>query len=102
MTNLEAIKGLVGYPLSDNAYTLALLNRGLTSTDEYSIGNKQQLELSQADLIFTLVSYPNVTEGGYSVSLSDKKTLISLANGIYTRYLQTSPFKPTARFVQRW
>jgi hypothetical protein len=102
MTNLEAIKGKVGYPLSDNAFILALTDRSLVSTDTYVIGNKQQLELAQADLIYTLVSSPNVTEGGYSVSLSDKKSLIELANGIYTKYGQSSPLKPTAKFVQRW
>lgn len=101
MTNLEAIKGKVGYPLSDNAFILALTDRTLVSTDTYSVGNKQQLELAQADLIYTLVSSPSITEGGYSVSLLDKKSLITLANGIYTKYGQSSPLKPTAKFVQR-
>lgn len=102
MTNLEAIKAKVGYPLSDNAFILALENRSLVTTETYSLSNLQSLELAQADLIYTLVSSPNISEGGYSISLSDKKSLIDLANGIYTKYGQSSPMQPTAKFVQRW
>jgi hypothetical protein len=102
MTNLEAIKGKLAYPLSDNAFNLALTDRGLTGTDTYSIDNRQSLELAYADLCCTLISAPNVSEGGYSVSLSDKTTLSKLANGIYAKYGQSSPLRPTAKFVQRW
>jgi hypothetical protein len=100
MTYLEAIKGKVGYPLSDNAFTLALLDRGLTAADTYTAG--QAFDLAYADAVVTLITAPNVSEGGYSVSLSDKETLLKLANGIYTKYGIASPLsslKPTAKFV---
>ena len=101
MTNLEAIKAKLNYPLSDNAFTLALLDRGLTATDTYATG--QSFDLAYADTITTLVTAPNVSEGGYSVSLSDKKTLLDLANGIYKKYGEpTRSLKPTAIFVQRF
>jgi len=99
MTNLEAIKGKLGYPLSDNAFILALDDRGLTSTDTYAKG--QAFDLAYADAITTLITTPNVSEGGYSISLADKKNLIKLANGIYTKYGVASSLKPTAKFVQR-
>lgn len=103
MTYLEAIRGKLGYPLSENAFILALLDRGLTSTDTYTSG--QTFDLAYADAIITLVTVPNVTEGGYSVSLSDKKTLLILAGGIYTKYGVANPMsslKKTATFVQRF
>ena len=100
MTNLEAIKGRLNYPLSDNAFILALTDRGLTSTDTYAKG--ESFDLAYADSITMLVTSPKVSEGGYSVSLTDKATLIKLANGIYNKYGEPSSLKPIARFVNRW
>lgn len=103
MTNLEAIKGKAGYPLSDNSYILALVNRGLSETDTYVIGNLRLLELTHADVICTILTTPNISEGGYSVSAGDKKVMMDLANGIYAKYGESSPLKSnTATFVQRW
>jgi hypothetical protein len=104
MTYLEAIKAKLSYPLSDsNAFILALTDRGLTSTDTYAAG--ESFDLAYADLIVVLVTTPNISEGGYSVSLSDRNTLIKIANGIYTKYEVETPLsslKPTATFVNRW
>lgn len=103
MTYLEAIRGKLGYPLSENAFTLALLDRGLTAGDTYAKG--QAFDLAYADAITTLITVPNVTEGGYSVSLTDKKTLLDLAGGIYKKYGVANPMsslKKKATFVQRF
>ena len=98
MTYLEAIKGKLNYPLSDNAFILALTDRGLVQTDTYA--KSQAFELAYADAITTLVTSPNVSEGSYSVSLSNKEMLLSLANGIYTKYGEpVSSLKKTATFV---
>lgn len=102
MTNLEALKGRASYPLSDNAFTLALTNRSLTAADTYVVANQESLELAYADILCSLVSAPNVSEGGYSVSQSDKQSLIKLATGIYKRYNKASPFIPTAEFKKMW
>lgn len=102
MTNLEAIKGKIGYPLSDNAFILALTDRTLVSTEDYVVGNKQQLELAQADLIVSIITKGNFSEGGFTVSTADVKTLKELASMIYIRYGQSNPLNPTAKFVQRW
>jgi len=101
MTNLEALKGKLTYPLANNAFILALTDRGLVDSATYSKG--QAFDLAYADAIMMLVTAPNTSEGGYSVSIADKETLIRLANGIYTKYgVATTVPKPTATFVQRW
>ena len=101
MTYLEAIKGKLNYPLSDNSFILALNDRGLNENDTYNKG--QAFDLAYADAIMTLVTAPNTTEGGYSISLTDKNALTNLANGIYARYNTASlTARPTATFVQRW
>lgn len=104
MTNLEAIKAKLNYPFSgvspDNAYILALQDRGLTSSDVYS--DKKSLELAYADLCYTLVSSPNITEGGYSVSLSEKKLLTQVADSIFSKHGLISPLAPKATFFNVW
>jgi len=102
MTYLEALKASLGYPLTDNAFILALENRGLTSTDTYSTTDKRAFELAKADCIMTLLSTPNVSEGGYSINLTDKESLKKLANGIYTRYKVANPLTPSASFNNPW
>lgn len=104
MTNLEAITAKLNYPLTSNAFTLALEDRGLASSGTYS--KCEAFELAYADAITMLVSSPGVTEGGYSVSLADKTTLLKVSDGIYTKYgetisLSNSSLKKTATFVQR-
>lgn len=105
MTNLEAIKAKVGYPVSDNSVELALTTRGLTTTDEFS-ATSEAFELAYADVLITITTSPaGVSEGGYSISSADKQTLIQIANNIYKRYEVANPLeamRPKARFVQRW
>jgi hypothetical protein len=100
MTNLEAIKGKIVYPLSDNSCILALNDRELIETDTYVKG--KAFDLAYADLIITLLHSPNVSEGGYSISISDKAALEKVATGIYAKYGVKSSLTPTATFVQKW
>jgi hypothetical protein len=103
MTNLEAIKAKLNYPLSENAFILALQDRGLSTTDTYV--KSAAFDLAYADAITTLITAPNVTEGGFQVSMTDKTDLLRLANGIYIKNGEANPIsslKKTATFVQRF
>lgn len=100
MTNLEAIRAKLNYPLSENAFILALQDRGLVAEDAYS--NKRSLELTYADLCYTLISSPNITEGGYQISLTDKASLIKLADSIFAKYGLVSSLAPKATFINVW
>jgi len=105
MTNLEAIKAKLNYPLSDNSFKVALQDRSLTSAGIYVGG--EAFDLAQADVINTLVTAPDTSEGGFAISLTEKQYLLKLADGIYTKYskdnpMTTSSLKKTATFVQRF
>lgn len=100
MTNLEAIRAKLNYPLSENAFILALQDRGLVAEDAYS--NKRSLELTYADLCYTLVSSPNIEEGGYKISMTEKKLLTQVADSIFAKYGLTSPLTPKATFINVW
>ncbi len=104
MTNLEAIRAKLNYPLTENAFLLALQDRGLVGAGIYAGG--ESFDLAYADAITTLITAPNITEGGYQISMNDKAALMNLADGIYTKYSVSNPMgsslKKTATFVQRF
>ena len=100
MTNLEAIKGRLNYPLPDNSFIVALQGRDLDEVLTYVKG--QAFDLAYADAIGTLLTSPNISEGGYTISISDRANLAKVQAGIYVKYGQYDPLKPTATFVHRW
>lgn len=104
MTILEAIKESVGYPISDNRAEMTLVKRGLVKTEDATeaILNSKSFELATADLMFWLITAPNISEGGVTISLTDKKTLKDIASGIYSKWGETDYSRPTAKFISPW
>lgn len=90
MTFLEAIKGRVNFPLSDNSFKLALIDRELGESETYSISKKKAFELAAADCLVIVSTSPNVSESGYSISLSDRKECRAEADKIYSKYGELS------------
>jgi hypothetical protein len=107
MTNSEAMLARVGYPISDNSIELALTNRSLVKDDVYS-GTSQAFDLAYADILVTLVTHPqSVSEGGFSLSMGDRKYMSDIAATTYKKYGEKNPLEntklnPKATFVQRW
>ena len=104
MTNLEALKGkIAGYPLSDNTFLTALLDRGLDPQTEYA-GKSRAFELAMADVYIVLVTGVIIAEGGYQISITDKTNFLKMANAIYKKYGE-QPFSdstPTVTGISPW
>jgi hypothetical protein len=102
MTNLEALKASVaGYPLPDNTFLKVLLDRGVAATDAYAAKNKA-FELATADVYTILSTAANISEGGFSVSISGKERFAKLASSIYSKY-GVSGYSPTVTDASdRW
>jgi len=104
MTNLEALRARVGYPLSDDSLQVALSGRSL-NPDTLFVATGSSFDLAYADALVTVITSPNISEGGFSISMADKKQLADIANLIYTNNGVASVVPktlPTATFVQRW
>lgn len=107
MTNLEALKAKVaGYPLDDNTFEVALLDRGLDSKGDYT-GVSREFELAQADVYVVLLTVVNVTEGGYQISMTEKSNFKSYASGIYSKWNVPNPLSdkdvtPIVKNVNPW
>ena len=83
-----ALTSSVSFPLSDRQVELIAEDRELQLDGLYSkaLGKTAGFLLAKADMIRCLVTTPNVSEGGVSISIADRKTLIGIANGIYAKY----------------
>ncbi|MBW6491950.1 MAG: hypothetical protein K0B15_12235 [Lentimicrobium sp.] len=105
MTYKEALLSSVGYPFSAVEIELACINRGLSPDGEYTAPSKAY-DLAKADLYLVAVNKPNISEGGYSVTVSDKKNYLLLRKAIFDKYgikdLFTSGFEPTISSIKPW
>ena len=82
MTTLKALQSKAGlnYPFTEDTCLTALIEQGLTGSEQYSIEYVEQVEKACAGLILALVTSADVTEGGYSVSLPNRDALIKVYN----------------------
>jgi hypothetical protein len=103
MTNLEAIQSTAaGYPLTANTYQKVLTDRGITATDTYS-GRSKAFELATADIFTVLATAASVSEGGFSVSLSDRSFFARAAETIYRKHEDAANTTPKVRSAtNRW
>lgn len=83
-----ALLSTVSFPLSETQAEMIAVKRGLDVGADFSakIGQSKPFELAQADVIRAVLLSPNVSEGGVSISYTDRKTLLGLANSIYSKY----------------
>ena len=89
MTNLEALKAMSGgYPISENSFLLILTDRKIEPAGDYT-EKTQAFELAVADIYKMLVTSINITEGGFTVSVTEKANLSKMANAIYSKYGET-------------
>ena len=61
-------------------------NLDLSAAFDQNVAKSPAFQLSKADMIRNIITMPNVSEGGVSISITDRRTLIGLANGIYSKY----------------
>lgn len=96
MTNTQALIASIFYPVDETKAEFALINRGIVAGDNYVVGT-MNFELAKADCLWALSCAPNVSEGGYSVSLSDRKMMQQAASAIYSRYNVKNPALPQVK-----
>lgn len=85
MTNLEALSAASNHPFDDIKIRKILLDNGLNESGSY-FGLTKDFELATAALYVLIVTSPNISEGDFSVSPSEKTALIGLASGIFSKY----------------
>ena len=88
MTIREALRNSFPFAVSNGTIDVIAVARDLDIDGEFdsSVASSRAYELSKADIIKSVAMSPNVSEGGVSISFSDRQSMISIANEIYGRY----------------
>jgi predicted aspartyl protease len=88
MTIREALLEVVFFDVPGTAIDKALIDAGLTGTDNYDTVTAQDIDLAALPLLRRLVIQADITEGGYSVKY-DRNAILKLiaslesSNGIF-------------------
>ena len=93
------LRGLLGVVISDNTINSVLAGRSIDGDAVLSSIEQRDAELLRADLYVWYCSNPSTgqsvedadggwkhKEGSYSLTPSDKKMMLTLANNIYSKY----------------
>lgn len=101
MTILQALQSFNVYPIPVDAVERICIERGLTSSDDYTIdiSTSQAFELAGADVYMYLYGSFDLREQSVSLSKSDKDVFLNLANSVYAKYDDPKFNGGTAGFV---
>lgn len=104
MTVREALYNSVSFSVGPMSAEVIAVERGLNLDDRFSaiIAKSKEYNLSKADMIKHALMMPNVSEGGVSISFSDRQALMRIANAIYAKYGESliADQTPTVEFVE--
>ena len=81
----QALIDEVHYPISVGFVENKLLSRGLNPDDELTIETLKSNEFrgAVADCLWSLIEAPSISEADKSISLGDRKLILSKVNSIY-------------------
>lgn len=104
MTNREALLSSIGYPFTPGEVELACINNGLEADGNYSAASKP-FELAKAELCLVAYNKPNISEGGFSVNIAEKKSYRAMRKAIFKKYGLVDTFtddEPTISSCSPW
>lgn len=106
MKIVTALLNSLSFPLTIPQVEVIAVSRELDLESEYTteVAKSREFLLSKADAMKLMILAPNVSEGGVSISYSDRKLMMSLANAIYSKYGEPliSEDNPTVEFMHDW
>ena len=87
MTNLQALKQRVNYPLSDIQAEEKLVSRGVDPDGTYSqdVAGSKAFRLAYADTLRFVLTMVNLSQGG-SITAQNPAGIRGTANAIYKQY----------------
>lgn len=90
MTNLQALKARVNYPLTDAQAEEKLYGRGVQPDEFYDIGvsETKAFQLAYADTLRFIITMVNLSQGG-SITAQSVPEIRATANAIYKKYGET-------------
>lgn len=71
MTNKQALAAKVACPVPDETLEVALIDNEVNGATTYSFAEKENIEWATISVLKTIVTQPDIVEGGYSLSHPD-------------------------------
>ena len=84
----EALLNSMPFAISPSQVEVIGIERDIDLDEGFYPETKDSVgyQLAKADMIRIFVMTPNVSEGGVSISITDRQRLIGIANAIYGKY----------------
>lgn len=84
-TIIQALRDEIQYPVTDGFLQNKLLKRQLSGDDIFTadVALSKEYQGCIADALIGIITSPNISEGGVSISHSDKNVMLNIANTIY-------------------
>jgi hypothetical protein len=101
MTNKEALVGVVRVSVPDHSLEKAMIDNDVTGGSTYVKLNEKSIDLCAIDVLQGLLSEPNVSEGGYSISY-DRKAVLDRLNYLNQKHGLVDAAKPTVTSKSPW
>lgn len=94
MTNLEALKSIVGvnYPMDPNLFLKAMIDQEVSETGEYTKDNERSIDICSIQGLVTLITAPDIKEGGYSISIPQRDNIFKLISSLCDKWDLPDPF----------
>jgi len=88
MTIEQAIRNSFSFPINGDLVETIAIERGLTPGEVFDreVSLSKEFRLTKADIICRTLLAPNVSEGGVSISWSDRRLFLGMANAVYSEY----------------
>lgn len=106
MTVREALISKCPIQLGSSLIDTIIIDREINPDDVYTSETSKTNAFNGAiaDMVIAYLLAPNVSEGGVSISVTEKEKILNYANSIYTEIGENTKAlkpKPTAQFIQR-
>ena len=106
-TKKQALRAAINYPLSDDAITKALIEAGLNGDDEFTAADSKAIDICAAGLILVLITSANETEGGFSLSVSDRTSLLTTRSLLLRKWgepdnMIAQAVQPVIKGIKKW
>ncbi len=87
MTNLQALKARVNYPLTDIQAAEKLMGRGIDESADFDkeVADSKAFQLAYADTLRFVITMVNLSQGG-SITAQNVAGIRGTANAIYKKY----------------
>jgi hypothetical protein len=101
MTKKAALTASVLVDVPDDSIEKVLIDKGITGTDNYTADDAKDVDLMAIDVLTSLLSIADVSEGGYSVRY-DRKSIMDRLNFLNAKHGLVAYGRPTATMRNVW